>query len=202
MEDAAEQLERLAQSVAVCERCTELTARRLRAVPGGGHPHCAVMLVSMMPDPADEQLGKPAGATTMERLGEYMPGLADAGDKVYTTTLLKCVARDASGLRDATPGELDNCYSHLSREVSITTPHYILTIGEDTTRYVLGRLFKTLPYHEGDSLELRVFDNPAFRIVPVATPEELAARDNAERKAYMERLRTLAHVMGLSPAAG
>ena len=30
-----------------------------------------------------------------------------------------------------------------------------------------------LPYKKGDSLELRLFDNPAFKIVPVATPDEL-----------------------------
>ena len=43
------------------------------------------------------------------------------------------------------------------------------------TRYLLGRLFKDLPYEPGDSLELRLFYNPAFKIVPVATPGELRA---------------------------
>jgi uracil-DNA glycosylase family 4 len=197
MEDAAEQLDRLAQSVGECRRCEEIVARRLRAVPGGGHPHCAVMIVSLQPDPSDEADGKAAGSTIVEHLSEFMPALAEAGDKVYVTTLLKCVARNAAAARPPETVELDNCFPYLSRELSITTPHYILTIGEQATRYVLRRLFKDQAHHEGDSLELRVFDNPAFRIVPVAEPEELRARDARERKEYGDRLKTLGQVMGL-----
>ena len=66
-----------------------------------------------------------------------------------------------------------------------------------TTRYLLGKLFKDLPYKKGDSLELRLFDNPAFKIVPVATPDALRQLDTRARKEYVERLRALAQVMGL-----
>jgi hypothetical protein len=44
---------------------------------------------------------------------------------------------------------------------------------------------------------LRLFDNPAFKIVPVAAPDELRERDPKARKDYVERLRALAQVMGL-----
>jgi len=197
MEDAAEQLDRLAQSVGECVQCEEIAARRLRAVPGGGHPHCAVMVVSLQPDPRDEAEGRAAGSTLVEHLSEYMPALAGAGDKLYVTSLLKCVARDAASPRQPETAELDNCFPYLSRELSITTPHYILTVGEQTTRYVLRKLFNDQSHHEGDSLELRVFDNPAFRIVPVAEPQELSARDAKQRKDYADRLKSLAQIMGL-----
>ena len=62
MEDAVEQLDRLARSVGECTVCSELVACRLRAVPGAGHPHCAVMVVSLCPDVADEESGRPAGS--------------------------------------------------------------------------------------------------------------------------------------------
>ena len=73
----------------------------------------------------------------------------------------------------------------------------MLTVGEETSRYVLGKLFKTAPYEPDDSLELRVFDNPAFKVVPVATPDELRARDPKAREEYSKRLRTLGQIMGL-----
>ena len=63
----------------------------------------------------------------------------------------------------------------LSKELTITTPHYVLTVGEETTRFLLGKLFKNRPYEPGDSLELQLFDNPAFKVVPVATPAGAAA---------------------------
>jgi uracil-DNA glycosylase family 4 len=197
MEDALEQLEKLARSVGECTRCEELVACRLRAVPGAGHPHCSVMVVSLSPDPDDEKAGLPAGSTVVAGLAEFMPALTESAEKVYVTTLMKCVPRSACDLRAPQVQEQDNCYPFLSRELTITTPHYVLPVGEETTRYLLGRLFKHQPYKEGDSLELRLFDNPAFKIVPVATPEMLRERDPKARKEYAERLRALAHVMGL-----
>src|SRR5659263_613645 len=99
MEDAVEQLDKLARNVGECTRCEELVACRLRAVPGGGHPHCAVMVVSLVPDPADEKAGLPAGSTLVDGLAEFMPALAASADKVYVTTLMKCVPRTACDLR-------------------------------------------------------------------------------------------------------
>ena len=197
MDDAVEQLDNLARSIGACVRCDELVANRLRAVPGGGHPHCAVMVVTLHPDPADEAGDGLAGEALVADLAEFMPALAEHRDQVYVTTLVKCVPRSDCALRAPHPDELGNCYPYLSRELTITTPHYVLTVGEEATRYLLGRLFKDRPYAQDDSLELRLFDNPAFKVVPVATPDELRARDAKTRKEYTERLRKLAQIMGL-----
>lgn len=197
MDDAVEQLDNLARSIGACVRCDELVANRLRAVPGGGHPHCAVMVVTLHPDPADEAGDGLAGEALVAELAEFMPALAEHRDQVYVTTLVKCVPRTDCALRGPHSDELGNCYPYLSRELTITTPHYVLTVGEDATRYLLGRLFKDRPYAQDDSLELRLFDNPAFKVVPVATPDELRARDAKTRKEYTERLRKLAQIMGL-----
>jgi len=197
MDDAVEQLDNLARSIGACVRCDELVANRLRAVPGGGHPHCAVMVVTLHPDPADEAGDGLAGEALVAELAEFMPALAEHRDQGYVTTLVKCVPRSDCALRAPHSDELGNCYPYLSRELTITTPHYVLTVGEDATRYLLGRLFKDRPYAQDDSLELRLFDNPAFKVVPVATPDELRARDAKTRKEYTERLRKLAQIMGL-----
>ena len=197
MEDAVEQLDVLARSVGECIRCEELVACRLRAVPGGGHPHCAVMVVSLSPDLADEEQGRAAGSAVVDGLAAFMPALTHHADHVYVTTLMKCVPRTARDQRPATVEELDNCFAFFSKELTITTPHYVLAVGEETSRYLLGRLFRNLPFKNGDSLELRVFDNPAFKIVPVATPQEMGERGSKAIKEYAERLRALAHVMGL-----
>jgi uracil-DNA glycosylase family 4 len=198
MEDAVEQLARLKSSVTACTVCEELVACRERAVPGGGHPHCAVMVVSLQPDVTDEHGERGAGTALAEALADFMPALATSAGKVYVTTLVKCVGRTGCSLRAPHDSELDACFHFLSTELTITTPHYLLAVGEATARYLLGKFFKDQPpYAPGDSLELRVFDNPAFRIVPVATPQELAARDAKARKAYSDKLRALSQVMGL-----
>jgi uracil-DNA glycosylase family 4 len=155
------------------------------------------MVVSLRPDPADETGERPAGAALVDGLAEFMPALIENPDKVYVTALMKCVPRTACDIRAPQANEQDNCYAFLSRELTITTPHYVLPVGEETTRFLLGKLFKDLPYKKGDSLELRLFDNPAFKIVPVAIPDELRERDAKARKDYVERLHALAQVMGL-----
>ena len=126
-----------------------------------------------------------------------MPALKTSRESVYVTTLMKCVPRGDAGVRAPETEELQNCFAYLSREISITTPHYILVVGEEATRFVLGKLFRDRPYAPGDALELRVFDNPAFKVVPVATPEELRGRDAKEQKQYRDRLRQLAQLMGI-----
>ncbi len=200
MEDAVEQLENLARSVSACTRCEELAASRLRAVPGAGHPHCDVMIVSLCPSPADEASDSPAGQSSCDELTEFMPALAAGRGVVYTTTLVKCVPRTAGELRSPKAEECGACFDYLSRELSITTPHFILAVGEETTRYLLGKLFRDLPYAKDDTLELRIFDNPAFKVVPVATAADLRDRDAKDRKDYVERLRALAQRMGLTSA--
>ena len=156
-----------------------------------------MLVVSLAPSVADEAGAGPAG-------GGHLDGLAavPARPRLERARLLhhaRQVRRRATTRASAPPTteEQDNCFDYLSRELSITTPHYILAVGEPTARYLLRRLFRTLPYEAGDALELRVFDNPAFKVVPVATPEELAERDEKERKAYRERLRQLGQLMGL-----
>ena len=114
MEDAVEQLENLARSVGECTRCEQLVASRLRAVPGGGHPHCAVMVVSLASDPADEAEGRLAGEAVLAGLAEFMPALAESRDQVYVTALAKCVPRSDGAVRAPDRQELENCDPHLS----------------------------------------------------------------------------------------
>jgi uracil-DNA glycosylase family 4 len=155
------------------------------------------MVVSLASEDKDEEAGRLAGETLLTDLAEFMPALASSRDQVYVTALAKCVPRSDCAVRGPKPEELENCFPYLSRELTITTPHYVLTVGEETTRFLLGKLFKNRPYEPGDSLELKLFDNPSFKVVPVAAPDELRKRDPKARKEYTERLRQLAQVMGL-----
>jgi uracil-DNA glycosylase family 4 len=198
MEDASEKLDQLARSEEQCTKCKEIVDCRLRALSGSGHPHAAVMFVSLHPSVADEAANLPAGTELVNDLAEFMPALSNgARESAYFTTLLKCVPRSDCAVRDPKQEEKENCFSYLSKEISITTPHYIVAIGEETARFLLGKLFHDLPYKAGDSLELRVFDSPAFKVVPVATPADLRRRDEKARKDYSDRLHTLAGLMGL-----
>ena len=198
MEDAAEKLDQLARSERECTRCTEIAAGRLRALPGAGHPHARVLFVSRSPSPEEEASGLPAGTSALRFLAGLIPSLSNGGgESSFCTSLLKCVPRSGTTLREPRPEEMENCFGYLATEISITTPHYVVPIGRETAAFVLGKLFREAPGAPHDPLDLRVIDSPAFRVVPVASAGELAERGEKERKEYANRLRSLAALMKL-----
>ncbi len=198
MEDAAEKLDELARSERQCTRCAEIASCRLRALPGAGHPHARVLFVSWSPSPEEEAASLPAGASAMHFLAGLIPSLDNgAGESSFCTSLLKCVPRSGTTLREPRPEEMENCFAYLATEISITTPHYVVPIGRETADFVLRKLFHKPPREPRDPLDLRVVDSPAFRVVPVASAAELAAAGEKERKEYASRLRSLASLMGL-----
>lgn len=198
MEDAAEKLDQLARAEKECTRCADIAACRLRALSGAGHPHAQVMFVSLSPSPEEEAGDLPAGAELLRDLAAYIPALSNGGrSKAYVTTAVKCVPRSDRRLRRPHDDELENCFGFLSNEISTITPHFIVSVGEEASRFLLGKLFGDIDLDEHDALELRVFDSPGFRVVPIATPGEIGARGDAERHEYVKRLHTLAGLMGL-----
>ena len=198
MEDAAEKLDELARAERQCTRCDDIVSCRLRALSGAGHPHAQVMFVSLHPSPEEEAADLPAGSAVLRELAELMPTLLNGGrGKAYFTTVVKCVPRSDCHLRRPRPDEQDNCYSYLSREISITTPHYVVPIGDEASRFLLGKLFGQADAAEHDPLEVRVYDSPSFKVVPIAAPGEVAVREPKARDAYVKRLHSLATLMGL-----
>lgn len=198
MEDAAEKLDQLARAEKQCTRCSDIVACRLRALSGAGHPHAQVMFVSLYPSPEEEAGDLPAGAELLQDLAAFIPALSNGGrSKAYVTTVVKCVPRSDRHLRWPNDDELENCYAFLSNEISTITPHYIVPVGEEASKFLLGKLFGDFDPDEHDALELRVFDSPAFRVVPIATPGEIRSRDDGQRDDYVKRLRSLASLMGL-----
>jgi len=198
MEDATEKLDQLARSQAECTKCAEIASCRLRAVSGGGHPHATVMFVSLAPSPEDEKANTAAGAALLDSLVDYLPMLGNgARDKAFATTVLKCVPRNAEALRAPTDEEQDNCFGFLSKEISITTPHFVVPVGEHAARFLIGKLFHDHVADSYEPLALRVYDSPAFKVVPMASPEEIEALDAKSKRDYLDRLHALSTVMGL-----
>jgi uracil-DNA glycosylase family 4 len=198
MEDAAEKLDELARAAAECTRCPDIVACRLRALSGRGHPHAHVMFVSLSPSPEEEAADLPAGSAMAAELAEFVPALANGGrDTSYFTTVVKCVPRRDSRVRKPRVQEKENCFGFLSREISITTPHYIVPVGDEATRFLLGKLFKEGDTAKHDPLELRVYESPSFKVVPIAAPSDLRKRDAAARDQYVKQLHQLTALMGL-----
>lgn len=191
MEDAAPKLAQLASSISECVRCPQLAASRLRAVPGGGHAHAHVMVVAAAPSLQEEAAGLPAGSGLLDEFAALLAGSTpERRAPIYTTAVVKCVPRDQQEPRAANATECDNCYDYLSREISTITPHVLVPVGTQAVAYVLTRLLGAdAPAY--DPLHLCVIHTPAFKVVPLPSPSEVAAVPAHDRKACLEQLQKL-----------
>ena len=191
MEDAAPKLVQLALSVSECVRCPQLAASRLRAVPGGGHAHAHVMVVTAAPSQQEEEAGLPAGSGLLDEFAALLSGSTpERRAPIYTTAVVKCVPRDGQQPRAASAAECDTCYAYLSREISTIAPHALVPVGAQAAAYMLARLLGAdAPVF--DPLHLRVISTPAFKVVPLPSPTEVAALPAHDRKACLEQLQKL-----------
>ncbi len=195
MHDTATQLTKLATAMESCTECPALARQRLRVVPGGGHPHAHVMFVAAAPTAGEEASAAAAGS---EQLATYLRLLdldPRPGVSLYTTAAVKCLPRSAEGARAPTTGECDACWPFLSRELSTITPHVLVPAGATAAAVLLPRLLGTAA-PELDPLHLQVVTTPAFRVVPIPSPEEIAALAPRPRKICLEQLRSLATRLG------
>jgi DNA polymerase len=197
MEDAAAKLAQLAEEVTACRRCEELANRRLRAVPGVGHPHAHVMVVAPCPSESDEADAHAAGHSLLAELAALLPGLVD-NEKVdvYVTALVKCLPREGPTTREPLNAERDACFNFLSMEISTITPHFLIPVGRDTSAFILQRLFGRA-FAGALPPGIRVLESPAFRVVPLASPRELREMAEKDRRTYVEQLRALAGRIGI-----
>jgi uracil-DNA glycosylase family 4 len=153
------------------------------------------MFVAAAPTAGEEASAAAAGS---EQLATYLRLLdldPRPGVSLYTTAAVKCLPRSAEGARAPTTGECDACWPFLSRELSTITPHVLVPAGATAAAVLLPRLLGTAA-PELDPLHLQVVTTPAFRVVPIPSPEEIAALAPRPRKICLEQLRSLATRLG------
>ena len=197
MEDAAEKLDELARAEKQCTRCDDIVSCRLRALSGAGHPHAQVMFVSLHPSPEEEAADLPAGTAVLRELAELIPTLQRRPRQGLLHDRREVRAAQRLPPAPSPPRRAGQLLFVLSREISITTPHYVVPIGDEASRFLLGKLFGEADAADHDPLEMRVYDSPSFKVVPIAAPGEIVVREPKARDAYVTRLRSLATVMGL-----
>src|SRR4030042_1419963 len=66
---------------------------------------------------------------------------------------------------------IDNCISYLTREISIITPHIIVSMGLDVSNIILEKYFSIeKKYRDIEKIYMKIFDNPSFKLVPFFDP--------------------------------
>ena len=128
-------LARVATEASGCTRCG-LAATRTNVVFSSGDPHADLMIVGEGPGRDEDLQGLPfvgRSGQLLDRLLAEEAGLRR--DQVYVANVVKC--RPPNN-RDPHPEEIAACRPYLEAQVAIVAPKVVLTLGNFSTRTLLG----------------------------------------------------------------
>jgi uracil-DNA glycosylase family 4 len=129
--NASESLAKVAEEVAVCQKCALHHSRKL-AVPGEGPSDAEIMFIGEGPGFYENEQGRPFVGAAGKFLDELLAAAGMKRSEVWIGNVVKC--RPPSN-RDPLPEELAACDGYLERQINAINPSVIVTLG----RYSMGR---------------------------------------------------------------
>jgi uracil-DNA glycosylase family 4 len=200
---AKESINKLISEVSSCKKCLDLVKTRKQPVPGTGSPKASIMVVGYCP--STEEAEKKGIPYTGDDSGSFMEKILDQTKisftkDLYITYLVKCtpgkkVKKRGTLTSDTTPPlerHINNCISFLTKEISIITPHIIVSLGLDVSNIILNRFFSVeKKYTNMEKIHMKIFENPSFKLVPFFDPRDLILKDTITEERFIKDFKSL-----------
>ena len=204
---ARESINKLSNEVTSCKKCLDLVKTRKQPVPGTGSPKANIIVIGDYPcaDGAEKR-GIPF---TGNDLGKFMrkifnqTKLSLTGD-LYITYMVKCTPRKASKKGNISSAEIsqplkkhiNNCTGFLTEEISIITPHIIVSLGLNVSNTILQKFFSVEKKHRDmEKIHMRIFENPSFKLVPFFDPRDVVIDGNVTEERYIRDFKSLSEFL-------
>ncbi len=201
-------LNKLKEEIINCKKCLDLVKTRKQPVPGIGGPSSKIMVVGSFPnEKGSEQTGIPYESNDSGKLIRKILKEAKLSLDIdtYITYMVKCTPRKTVKtegqlqvkLSKPTTKHINNCINFLIEEISIITPHIIISLGLDISNTILKNFFSVeKDYKDISKLHMRIFENPSFKLVPFFSPEDVKIGLISEEK-FMEDFRSLSKLLSI-----
>ena len=76
------------------------------------------------------------------------------------------------------------------------TPHLLITLGLDTSKYILKYFFSIeKDVKEMEDLHMKLFENPSFKLVPFFTPHDVTVNNKISIEQYTEDFQKLSEFL-------
>jgi len=192
-----ENFDELNSEVLNCKKCAELAELRKTSVHGVGAVNARIIIIGDFPrEDGAESTGIPF---TNDASGQLIRKLIDDSNltlenDIYLTYLVKCNPRkkvsasNGEKISFIEPAEehKNNCITYLSKEITIATPHLLITLGLETTKYVLKHFFSIeKEVNDMKDLHMKLFENPSFKLVPFFTPHDVTVNKKISLEQYI-----------------
>lgn len=205
---AKESIEKLRSEILSCQKCKDLAKLRKTSVPGTGAPKANIVIVSDFPHKdGAEKKGTPF---TGDESGKFVMGILkqvklSLARDTYITYLVKCTPRKLAGGKDGgqvkeekkpAAKHVANCIPYLVQEISISTPHIIVSLGLDVSNTLLHNFFSVeKKFASIEKIHMRVFENPSFKLVPFFSPHDVVVEKIISEEKYIEDFKSLARLL-------
>ncbi len=200
---AKESINKLKSEVSSCKKCLDLVKTRKQPVPGTGSPKASIMVIGDCP--GAEGAEKKGVPYTGDDSGKFMKKIFDQTKisftkDLYITYLVKCTPRKAVKKKDTSTAEtipplerhINNCISFLTKEISIITPHIIVSLGLDVSNIILNRFFSVdKKYTDMEKIHMRIFENPSFKLVPFFDPRDVIVKHAVTEERFLKDFQSL-----------
>lgn len=201
---AKESLSKLNKEIINCKKCTDLVKiRKNPPAAGTGASKARIIIICNYPL-ADKGSKKniSAGSEATDKFIRKIlnkTGLSLTRD-TYITHLIKCsppeFPKDNESLKPKSlklkKKHIKNCIPFLTREISIITPHIIVSLGLDVSNIILQRYFSIeKKYRNMRKIHMRVFENPSFKLVPFFDPQEVLISGTINEEKYIKEFESL-----------
>jgi len=133
--ERTDELQAYADSVAGCTRC-RLARGRTQVVFGSGNPHADLMFVGEAPGFHEDKQGLPFVGQAGKLLEKLLAQIGLQRSDVYIANTLKC---RPPGNRNPQPDEIEQCESHLFRQIELIEPRIVATLGNFATKLLSGK---------------------------------------------------------------
>ena len=152
-------LEELKSQFECCRLCSELTART-QIVFGSGNLKAKVLFIGEAPGGTEDKQGVPFCGMAGKILNSLLEEVGLVRSDVFITNTLLC--RPPLN-RNPTALEMDNCSVRLDKLIDLLDPKVIVTLGNFSTKRILGKSGIT-------SLRGKVFSWKGRTVVPMVHP--------------------------------
>ena len=137
-------LEAIDQAVHDCTACP-LAAGRLKAVPGDGDPHSAILFIGEGPGQKEDELGSPFVGAAGKFLDDLLAAILLTRKDVFVTNIVKC---RPPGNRDPEEDEVKTCSDlFLWKQIELINPKLICTLGRHSMSLFLPPSMKISQVH-------------------------------------------------------
>ena len=124
----------LAAQVQTCRRCP-LAETRTQTVFSRGDPFAELCFVGEGPGADEDRLGEPFVGVAGQLLDKMIAAMGYRRDEVYICNIVKCRPPEN---RKPLPNEMEACKPHLTAQLDLCRPKYIVALGATAIQALVG----------------------------------------------------------------